>query len=77
MIKYNREEELKRLRNIRERECFSIINRGKLWYNMLTSEQLIELTEWYNNWLNATETFVIPIKPTFLENKLNNEEIVL
>ena len=56
------EEILQRLRNKREVECFSIINRGALWYNTLTEEQLVELQDWYKAWLDVTETRVIPEK---------------
>lgn len=61
------EEILDSLRQRREEECFSIINRGKLWYDTLTQEQLVELNDWYNAWLNVTETKVIPIKPNWLK----------
>lgn len=70
---YIREEELvierqkDELRIQRQRECFSIINRGQLWYNSLTEEQLNELNIWYKEWLNVTDTFIIPTKPSWLE----------
>ena len=50
------------LRDKRETECFSIINRGALWYNTLTEEQLVELQDWYKAWLDVTETRVVPEK---------------
>ena len=31
------------LRQLRAEICFSVINRGKLWYERLTSEQIGEL----------------------------------
>lgn len=62
------------LRSRRAEECFPIVNRGKLWYNCLTSEQLTELNDWYFAWLNVTETKVIPIRPAWLDNKLEREE---
>ena len=55
------------LRQQREEECFSIINRGKLWYDNLTEEQLVELNTWYNAWLNVTETKIIPEKPSWIK----------
>lgn len=55
------------LRTRRENECFSIINRGQLWYNNLTSSQKNELSLWYENWLNVTETLEIPHKPEWLD----------
>lgn len=55
------------LRNRREVECFSIINRGSLWYDNLTEEQLSELDKWYREWLNVTDTLVIPEKPFWIK----------
>ena len=51
----------------REKECFSIINRGQLWYEGVSITQLLELRQWYKAWLNVTETMVVPEKPTWLE----------
>ena len=55
------------LRNKREKDCFPIINRGKLWYDNLTQEQLEELNKWYNDWLNVTETLEEPVKPEWIK----------
>jgi len=55
------------LRIRREKECFSFINRGQLWYGMLTVKQIAELTAWYKAWLKVTETKVVPEKPSWLE----------
>ena len=69
---YIREEELvierkkDELRIQRQRECFSIINRGQLWYNSLTEEQLNELDIWYKEWLNVTDAFIIPTTRSWL-----------
>lgn len=54
------------LRIIREHECFSIINRGTIWYNNLTQDQIFQIKNWYQSWLDVTETKVIPEKPQFL-----------
>ena len=54
-------------RRRRETECFSVINRGQLWYEGISLTQLLELRQWYNAWLNVTETMVIPEKPGWLE----------
>jgi hypothetical protein len=67
-------EEFHALRTLRELECFPIINRGKLWYNCLTDEQLAELNDWYFAWLNVTETKKIPKQPKWLNNKLERED---
>ena len=50
------------LRFLRDKYCFSIINRGSLWYDTLTDEQKEELKIWYKAWLDVTETKVIPEK---------------
>ena len=55
-----------RIRSRREKECFPIINRGILWYDTLTNEQKEELKVWYQAWLDATETLVVPDKPSWL-----------
>lgn len=66
-------------RERREIDCFPIINRGKLWYDRLTTNQIDELNDWYTKWLNVTELLYIPEKPTWLNDKLNNyiEEDIL
>ena len=61
-----RKEQLQRIRSRRESECFSIINRGELWYKHLTEEQIEELDTWYQSWLDAPETLIIPEKPEWL-----------
>lgn len=71
------EDPILRLRELREKECFPIINRGKLWYDSLTFLQLGELKKWYTDWLNVTETLEIPKAPNWLCNKLTEEEIIL
>lgn len=57
-------EEIKKdkIRQSREVECFSVINRGELWYAKLTEEQRAELSTWYQAWLDAPQTKVIPEK---------------
>lgn len=60
------ENELERLRILREKECFSVINRGQAWYNSLTDGQYEDLQTWYQAWLNVTETRVIPEKPAWI-----------
>ena len=64
------------LRLRRERECFAVINRGKLWYDCLTVEQLAELKSWYWKWLDVTETMIVPETPSFLKLKLEEEEVI-
>lgn len=55
-----------RLRKKRERVCFPVINRGKLWYDALSETQIQELNQWYAAWLNVTETLFEPALPTWL-----------
>ena len=55
------------LRQLRDLECFPIINRGQFWYDNLTMEQKQELKTWYINWLNVTVTKEIPTKPEWLK----------
>lgn len=57
---------LKELRTRRELECFSVINRGYLWYMQLSDNQVAELNTWYKAWLNVTETLTVPQKPEWL-----------
>ena len=56
------------LRLRRQNECFSYVNRGQLWYTMLSVKQIAELTVWYKAWLNVTDTLVVPEKPSWLED---------
>ena len=57
------------LRRRREEECFSVINRGELWYKRLSEDEKSELEEWYQAWLDVTETKTVPNLPEWLENK--------
>lgn len=60
--------EIVELRNKREEECFSIINRGEAWYSIYvnTEERKKEFEKWYQDWLNVTETKIIPDKPDWI-----------
>lgn len=58
---------LEELRQRREQECFTIINRGKLWYNKLDIYEEQELRKWYNDWLDVTITLEAPEKPEWLK----------
>lgn len=56
------------LRKCRTIDCFNILdNRSLLWYNSLTEEQLEELNKWYQDWLNVTDTKIIPETPSWLK----------
>jgi len=64
--KVQTEEQKENLRIRRETECFSVINRGQLWYEGITLSQLLELRQWYKAWLDVTTTLVAPDKPKWL-----------
>ena len=61
------EEIIEELRHGRAQECFTIINRGKLWYNKLDIYEEQELRKWYNDWLDVTITLEAPEKPEWLK----------
>ena len=56
------------LRERREKECFSVVNRGWIWYSSLTLAQWRELRTWYLAWLKVTETGAIPDRPTWIDS---------
>lgn len=66
-IQFQEEQEKDHFRQKRENECFSIINRGFLWYQGLKKKQQEELLEWYHAWLDVTHTRKIPEKPKWLD----------
>ena len=55
------------IRSQREAECFQVINRGALWYDNLTVEQKAELAVWYQAWLDAPQTGIIPDLPSWVK----------
>lgn len=60
------EEDRERIRALREIMCFPIINRGQAWYLTLTDAQKDELRVWYQAWLDAPQTLIVPSKPRWL-----------
>ena len=56
------------LRARRAAECFPVVNRGALWYDKLTAEQLAELSAWYESWLDAPATGEAPDEPAWLND---------
>lgn len=64
---YSKIHKLEELRAKRAVECFTIINRGQLWYDNLSDKQKEELKVWYTAWLKVTETLVEPTKPEWLK----------
>lgn len=61
------EEENEQLRVERDKECFTVINRGWLWYDTLSEKQTKELRKWYQDWLDVTETRKKPDRPSWLK----------
>lgn len=55
------------IRSRRAEECFPIVNRGQVWYDLLGEEQKSELSAWYREWLDATETKTIPERPAWID----------
>lgn len=55
------------IRQHRDEVCFPVINRGEMWYSILTDAQKEELKAWYTAWLDAPETLVEPEMPTWLK----------
>ncbi len=62
------ESEKTSLRERREKECFSVVNRGWIWYSTLTLSQWRELRTWYIAWLKVTETMTPPERPSWVDN---------
>lgn len=58
------EEEINKeiIRQRREEECFKVIDRSELWYEGLSEENKEELREWYQVWLKAPQTGIVPEK---------------
>ena len=64
---WQKNNQLKKLRAQRYDECFSVINRGYLWYMQLSEKQVGELNNWYKAWLDVTASMEIPQKPEWLQ----------
>ena len=60
------EEQQQYIRFLRNKICFPIVNRGNVWYRTLTEEQSEELFQWYQAWLSAPTTLVIPETPSWI-----------
>lgn len=64
---FQKQAETADLRFRRTTECFSVVNRGTPWYDRLTEVQKNELNDWYQGWLDVTETKVVPNKPEWID----------
>lgn len=67
IITKNDLKDLQHMRNVRNHVCFTIINRGQLWYEELSHNQLEQLKKWYQDWLDFPQTLKVPIAPDWLE----------
>ena len=70
-------EQITIIRKKRDTECFTIVNRSVLWHKRLNSQQKRELEAWYQAWLDAPETGIIPQAPSWVNNKTKSEEILI
>lgn len=79
MTDYEREQFINSYyRHRREIKCYPIINRGKLWYDLLTEARYEQLENWYHSWLDVTETHKEPDDLYWFNEKLTKpEEIIL
>lgn len=55
------------IRDKRQTVCFPIVNRGNLWYDLLSDGERAELMVWYKAWLDAPETLIEPEMPEWLK----------
>lgn len=68
---------LYKLRKHRYEKCFLILdNRNLFWYNDLSDEQYRELKRWRQAWLDVTDTHIEPETPSWINDKLEGEEIL-
>lgn len=66
---YEQEQKVAEIRYHREQKCFPVINRGEAWYRTLSDKQKEELQDWYQKWLDATETLIEPEPPEWLKRR--------
>lgn len=56
------------MRERRKVECFDLIdNKSRLWWDNLSSEDYAAVNAWYQAWLDAPETLVVPDLPEVLK----------
>ena len=60
---HDQREEIRRKRKV---YCFKIINRGPIWFNSLPEAKQQQVRVWYQAWLDAPETLIIPNNPYWL-----------
>lgn len=66
--KAKEEQRLDVIRARREAECFAIVNRGAVWYTFAvnTDKRRQQLQAWYEAWLDAPQTGIIPVCPDWI-----------
>jgi hypothetical protein len=75
--RYKDEKEVEyNLRKLRHFTCFPVVDRGTFWYNELSDEQYEELKRWRQDWLDVTITYVVPVTPSWINEKLEGETIL-
>lgn len=63
------------LRAIRKQKCFEVLaSFNTFWYQKLTQEKRTELENWYNAWLDVTETLIIPKTPDWITKSVDEGE---
>lgn len=60
------ENKKKVIRRQREQEFSKYLDRSQYFFETLTETQHEELRAWRQSWLDATETFIIPERPNWL-----------
>lgn len=60
LVAVKAERQADEIRARRADECFSLIDRSPLWYDRLTPEQTAALNSWYQSWLDAPATGLVP-----------------
>lgn len=71
------------LRARRQKECFDIISHGSFIIKLLENvadipsftQRLNEFQQWYQGWLDVTETNIIPQYPTWIQQLINYKSI--
>lgn len=56
------------LRRRRQKACFKFLDgKSQMWYRMLSEDQTKELKQWYQAWLDVTDTHIIPTTPSWIK----------
>lgn len=55
------------IRRLRKNRVFPIINRSQMWFNSLSEQQKQDIQIWYQQWLDAPNTLIMPKRPNWLD----------